>query len=103
LRDVGTPLQADPDLIYVETQDPRRHPHAQDHVDYDLLRWCVLAVADAARRYGVRRLVFAHIGRPSIRARDVETPLPYGEWGCEGREYRVRFSAPDGPPLNGLR
>jgi hypothetical protein len=64
---------------------------------------CVLAVADAARRYGVRRLVFAHIGRPSIRARDVETPLPYGEWGCEGREYRVRFSAPDGPPLNGLR
>jgi UDP-2,3-diacylglucosamine pyrophosphatase LpxH len=43
--------------------------------------------AEQARRHGVRRLVFAHIGRPSIRAIDAsEAPL-YGEWGVEGQTY----------------
>jgi hypothetical protein len=48
-----------------------------------------LEVADAARKHRVRRLVFAHIGRPSIRAMADRRPLPYGEWGVEGRTYRV--------------
>ena len=49
-----------------------------------------LDVARKARELGVKRLVFAHIGRPSIRARDTGARLPYGEWGIEGRVYRLR-------------
>jgi len=53
---------------------------------------CVLDTAEAARRNHVRRLVFAHIGRPAIRARDAGEPLPYGEWGYEGCVYRMAIS-----------
>jgi hypothetical protein len=49
----------------------------------------VLDTADRARRHGVRRLVFAHIGRPSIRAIDAGERPPFGEWGVEGRRYRL--------------
>lgn len=49
----------------------------------------VRAVADEARRLGIRRLVLAHIGRPAIRARDAGEPPPYGEWGEEDRVYLV--------------
>lgn len=49
-----------------------------------------LATAEAARRLRVRRLVFAHIGRPTVRAIDrAETP-PFGEFGADGRRYVVR-------------
>lgn len=48
---------------------------------------CVHDTAEAARRSGVRRLVFAHIGRPAIRAIDRGDELPFGEWGVEGRTY----------------
>ncbi|WP_200842425.1 MBL fold metallo-hydrolase [Actinomadura sp. K4S16] len=48
----------------------------------------VLDTAEQARRRRVRRLVFAHIGRPSIRAIDGGAVPPYGEWGVEGRTYR---------------
>ncbi|MFW6090541.1 MAG: hypothetical protein ACODAF_01620 [Actinomycetota bacterium] len=50
---------------------------------------CVLDIAEEARRRGVRRLVFAHIGRPSIRAQDAGLDPPYGTWGEEGRTYLV--------------
>jgi hypothetical protein len=50
---------------------------------------CVSGVADEARRRGVRRLVFAHIGRPSIRALLAGEVPPYGEWGEQGRAYLV--------------
>jgi hypothetical protein len=46
-------------------------------------------VADEARRRGVRRLVFAHIGRPTIRAIDSGDRLPFGEIGGDGRRYRL--------------
>jgi hypothetical protein len=49
----------------------------------------VLDTADQAERRSVRRLVFAHIGRPSIRAIDAGERPPYGEWGVEGRTYRL--------------
>jgi len=39
--------------------------------------------ADAAR-LGVRRLVFAHIGRPTIRAMDSGARPPFGEFGHDG-------------------
>lgn len=45
--------------------------------------------AERARRRPVRRLVFAHIGRPSIRAQEAGERPPYGEWGVEGRTYRL--------------
>ncbi|WP_285578834.1 MBL fold metallo-hydrolase [Actinoallomurus iriomotensis] len=48
----------------------------------------VSATAEQARRHGVARLVFAHIGRPVIRAIDAGQEPPYGEWGVEGRVYR---------------
>ncbi|HET9756695.1 MAG TPA: MBL fold metallo-hydrolase [Candidatus Limnocylindrales bacterium] len=49
----------------------------------------VLETDRVAREAGVRRLVFAHIGRPTIRALvDGLTP-PFGEIGVEGRTYEV--------------
>jgi hypothetical protein len=50
----------------------------------------VLDVVHEARTRGVRRLVLAHIGRPTLRAIDANEPLPFGEFGVEGRTYRVR-------------
>lgn len=46
-----------------------------------------LAVAGAARRRGVRRLVFAHIGRPTLRAINQGRTPPFGEIGADGRRY----------------
>ncbi|HEX4813219.1 MAG TPA: MBL fold metallo-hydrolase [Nonomuraea sp.] len=46
-------------------------------------------VAADARERRVRRLVFAHVGRPSIRAIDGGERPPFGEWGVEGRLYRL--------------
>jgi hypothetical protein len=51
-----------------------------------------LAVAEAARRHRVRRLVFAHIGRPTLRAIDRGETPPFGEFGADGRRYIVRGS-----------
>ncbi|GCB52152.1 hypothetical protein SNL152K_9508 [Streptomyces sp. NL15-2K] len=50
----------------------------------------VRAVAEQAVRLGVRRLVYAHIGRPSLRAIDAGSKPPEGEWGVEGRTYSLR-------------
>lgn len=46
-----------------------------------------LGVARSARRAGVRRLVFAHIGRPTLRALDRGDAFPFGKLGQEGRTY----------------
>jgi GNAT superfamily N-acetyltransferase len=65
-----------------------------------------LAVADEARRRGVKRLVFAHIGRPTIRAIDKGDRPPFGELGEDGRSYRLRGSRrprPDRTRQSGAR
>lgn len=49
----------------------------------------VAQVSDAARVHGVRRLVFAHLGRPTLRAIDQGARPAYGEWGVLGRTYRL--------------
>lgn len=49
----------------------------------------VLEVSRLARDAGVRRLVFAHLGRPTIRALDRGLSPPFGEIGVEGRTYSV--------------
>lgn len=51
---------------------------------------CVRDVAEAARGAGVRRLIFAHIGRPAIRAIDRGELPPFGQWGSDGAVFRLR-------------
>jgi hypothetical protein len=49
----------------------------------------VPAVAEAARRHRVGRLVFAHIGRPTIRAIDRGERPTFGEFAHDGQVFRV--------------
>ena len=55
-----------------------------------------LNVAEQAARQGVQRLVFAHIGRPTIAALDAGHVPPFGEIGVEGATYTARRSARSG-------
>lgn len=48
-----------------------------------------LDVARVAQAHGVRRLVFAHLGRPTFRALDAGAALPFGEIGREGATYEL--------------
>jgi hypothetical protein len=50
----------------------------------------VLAVAEAARRAGIRRLVFAHIGRPTLRALAEGHRPPFGEIAHDGQAFIVK-------------
>lgn len=45
------------------------------------------AVATEARRRGVRRLVFAHIGRPTLRAMDRGEVPSFGEFARDGQGF----------------
>ena len=49
-----------------------------------------LAVAAEAERRGVKRLVFAHIGRPTIRAIDAGQRPPFGEFARDGQMFALR-------------
>jgi beta-lactamase family protein len=49
----------------------------------------VLAVAAAARRAGVKRLVFAHIGRPTLRALAQGATAPFGSFAADGQVFFV--------------
>lgn len=49
----------------------------------------VTEVAVEAARRGIHRLVYAHIGRPAIRAIDAGARLEFGEWGIEGHTYHL--------------
>lgn len=49
-----------------------------------------LAVSAAALDAGVKRLVFAHIGRPTIRAADSGEVAPFGEFASDGQVFYVR-------------
>jgi hypothetical protein len=48
------------------------------------------AVAGAARRAGVHRLVFAHIGRPTLRALAAGLRPPFGEFARDGQVFYCR-------------
>ena len=50
----------------------------------------VLDIAGRARRERVRRLVFAHIGRPTIRACDRGERPPFGSFGRDGMTFEPR-------------
>jgi ribonuclease BN (tRNA processing enzyme) len=47
-------------------------------------------VAVEAQRHGVRRLVFAHLGRPTIRAMDAGQRPAFGRFGHDGQVFRPR-------------
>jgi len=49
-----------------------------------------LDVADQARKRHVGRFVFAHIGRPTIRAIDAGEHPPFGEFGSDAALYYPR-------------
>lgn len=50
-------------------------------------------VGAEAARHGVGRLVYAHIGRPCLRAMDAGLTPEYWEWGREGHTYLVSARA----------
>jgi GNAT superfamily N-acetyltransferase len=54
----------------------------------------ILAVARSARGRGVRRLVFAHIGRPTIRAIDRGCTPPFGEFARDAQVFVIRRPDP---------
>lgn len=47
----------------------------------------VQTVAQMARRHGIKRLVFAHIGRPTLRALDRGCTPPFGEFARDGQVF----------------
>jgi len=49
----------------------------------------VLTVADRARRLRVKRLVFAHIGRPTLRALSLGKRPPFGELATDGQTFLI--------------
>ncbi len=49
----------------------------------------VLATAKQAKRLGVKRLVFAHLGRPTLRALSRGKEPPFGELADDGQGFRV--------------
>jgi hypothetical protein len=49
----------------------------------------VLASALAAQRRRVKRLIFVRLDEPVFAALDRGEPPPFGEWGEEGRTYRM--------------
>ena len=61
----------------------------------------VTAVAREARRRGVKRLVFAHLGRPTLRALDLGARPPFGALATDGQTFRVgpRRSASSRPQV----
>jgi hypothetical protein len=49
-----------------------------------------LEVSRRAKQFRIKRQVIAHVGRPTIRAIDAGERLPFGEFGVEGRVYRLQ-------------
>lgn len=77
---------ADADLLFAEASSWNRPIRFRGGVGgHASLR----DVAAQATKHGVRRIVYAHIGRPCIRAIDVGLQPDAGEWGREGTTYTL--------------
>jgi hypothetical protein len=50
----------------------------------------VQTVARAARRAGIGRLVFAHLGRPTLRALSRGAQPPFGEFAADGQVFLIQ-------------
>lgn len=92
---VFPPWARDADVMFAEAAGwdrPIRFARgAGGHLD-------AVQVARSARDHGVRRLVFAHIGRPTLRALDRSEKPPFGEFAVDGQ----RFVVATGPSWKGL-
>lgn len=55
---------------------------------------CALDVAREAKSLGIRKLVFAHIGRPTIRAIDAGLQPPFGQMGQDRQVFLVPGARP---------
>lgn len=64
-------------------------------------RASVQTSARAAVGLDIRRLIFAHIGRPALRAIDAGQLPPAGEWGRERHTYTLTVPAISGPATTG--
>jgi hypothetical protein len=72
------------DLMFAEAAGWSRVIHFAGGVGGHAL---VLQVAEQARRACIRRVVFAHVGRTTLRALDRGESLPFGELGRERHVY----------------
>jgi hypothetical protein len=75
------------DLMFAEAASWNRPIYFKGRVGGHLH---ALAVAAEAKEAGVKRLVLAHIGRPTIRARDSGELPPFGEFASDGQVFYVR-------------
>jgi hypothetical protein len=75
------------DLMFAEAAAWNRPIHFRGGVGGHA---CVVQVAREAKRRGIQRLVFAHIGRPTIRAIDAGNRPEFGEFGEDGNIYLLR-------------
>ena len=46
-------------------------------------------VASDAQKYKIKKLVFAHIGRPTIKAMDAGKLPVFGEFGKDGTVFKI--------------
>ena len=54
---------------------------------------CGARRAEAAQAINVARLVFAHVGKPTIRALDVGKSFPFGDLGQERTTHELTLGA----------
>jgi hypothetical protein len=59
-------------------------------IDQALAILSIPAVGAPASRRGVKRLVFAHIGRPTLRALARGVTPPFGEIAADGQVFVIR-------------
>jgi hypothetical protein len=84
----------DADLMFAEASSWKRPIRFRGGVGGHL---DAISVERAARRRRVRRLVFAHIGRPTLRAIAAGWRPPFGELGRDGQIFRPGRRAPEHP------
>lgn len=78
------------DLVFAEAAAWKRPIRFADGVGGHA---AVLEIARAARRSGIKRLVFAHIGRPTLRALAQGARPSFGSFAADGQVFSLRGSA----------
>jgi hypothetical protein len=74
-----------PTFGYLITAHGRSVAWAPEFLEFPA--WATARCRPKAQRLRVRRIVFAHIGRPTIRAMDRGERPSFGEFGREGQTY----------------
>lgn len=74
------------DLMFAEAAGWNRPIHFRGGVGGHA---CAIAVSEEAHKRGIKRLVFAHIGRPTIKAIDAGKRPSFGVFGEDGDTYII--------------